>query len=71
MGKTLLLKLNNQFYNMDCVKEALEDFKDVCQSNILNDSIEIELIQTEEEHKFLVEEFSNYVLGLMKNKNLV
>ncbi len=64
------LKLNKQFYNLEAVKEALSDFSKICDGKIINESIEIELIP-KEDSKFLAEEFSNYVLGLMKNKSLV
>jgi len=64
------IKLNNKFYTKEAVEEALKDFGEVCKGKILNDDMEIELTPTKEvEH--LGEEFSNYVLGLMKNKNLV
>ncbi len=64
------IKLNNKFYNKRVIEEALKDFKEVCNGKILNDGVEIELITKEEVVK-LKEEFSNYVLGLMKNKTLV
>ena len=65
-----MLRLNNKFYNEKAVKEALNDFKDICKGKILNNRMEIEL-EPKEEIKQLKEEFSNYVLGLMKNKGLV
>ena len=68
----MILRLNNKFYNEKAVKEALKDFKDICKGKILNNMMEIELDPKEEkEIKQLKEEFSNYVLGLMKNKGLV
>ena len=64
------IRLNRGFYNKDTIKEALNDFKNVCKGRILNNSIEIEL-ESKEEVPHLEEEFCNYVLGLMKNKTLV
>lgn len=64
------LRLNKKFYNKGVVKEALEDFKNVCNGKVLNDKIEVEL-EPREEVRMLKEEFCNYVLGLMKNKTLV
>ena len=68
--KKIRIKLNNKFYNKAIVEEALKDFNKVCSGRILNDNIEIEL-KPKEDIKELKEEFSNYVLGLMKNKVLV
>tara|TARA_Y100000310_G_C20353796_1_gene655647 strand:+ start:432 stop:632 length:201 start_codon:yes stop_codon:yes gene_type:complete len=64
------IKLNNNFYDKEVIKEAVGDFKGVCNIQILNDNIEIEL-KSIEENENLGEEFCNYVLGLMKNKILV
>lgn len=61
------IKLNNKFYKKQIIKEALNDFKEVCEGEILNDSIEVEL-KPKENVERLEEEFCNYVLGLMKNK---
>ena len=62
--------LNSQFYDKETVKEAIIDFKEVCDGKILNDEMEIEL-EPKEEIAELKGEFCNYVLGLMKNKTLV
>jgi hypothetical protein len=64
------IKLNKRFYDEKAIREALNDFKEVCNGKILNDKIEIEL-EPKEDIKVLKEEFCNYVLGLMKNKNAV
>jgi hypothetical protein len=64
------IKLNKKFYNKEAVKEALQEFKEVCKGNVLNDEIEVEL-KPKENIDLLEEEFCNYVLGLMKNKMLV
>jgi len=62
--------LNKQFYSIEAIEETLNDFKDVCDGRILNDKIEVEIFPKEEVRQ-LKEEFCNYVLGLMKNKNLI
>jgi hypothetical protein len=62
--------LNKKFYNIEAVKESLNDFKEVCNGKILNENIEVELIPKEEIAN-LEKEFCNYVLGLMKNKSMV
>jgi hypothetical protein len=64
------LKLNRKFYDKGVVEEALKDFKDICYGNILNNNLEIEL-KTKVKIADIKGEFCNYVLGLMKNKNLV
>lgn len=64
------IKLNNNFYDKGSIEEALRDFKDICNGSILDDSFEVEL-EPKEEANQLKGEFSNYVLGLMKNKTLV
>lgn len=64
------IRLNKEFYNKEIVKEALDDFKDVCNGKILNEGMEIEL-EPKEGIGNLKEEFCNYVLGLMKNKMMV
>jgi len=66
-NKRMKIKLNNKFYDKETVKEALKAFEDVCKGNIIDDAIEVEL----EADDKLKDEFCNYVLGLMKNKNLV
>jgi len=68
--KKVRVKLNKWFYNKKVIKEALKDFTDVSPGKIINGVIEIELQPKEKNYK-LKEEFCNYVLGLMKNKNLV
>ncbi len=61
------IKLNNKFYDKKVVEDSLKDFKGVCEGNILNKEIEIEL-KPRGDVKNLQEEFCNYVLGMMKNK---
>jgi hypothetical protein len=61
------IKLNRNLYCIEAVQKAIEDFKEVCDCKVLNDSIEIELVPKENIEN-LEKEFYNYVLGLMKEK---
>ena len=61
------IKLNKDFYSIDAVKDALDDFKEVCEGRIMDGSMEIEL-EPKGDIKGLKDEFCNYVLGLMQNK---
>jgi len=70
MIKKMKIRLSNKFYDKDIVKEALNDFKEVCSGKVINDEIDVELDWKESEEE-IDKEFCNYVLGLMKNKNLV
>ena len=64
------IKFNHQFYKKEAIEEAINDFRTLCDGRILNMEITVEIIP-KENIKNLEEEFSNYVLGLMKNKILV
>ncbi len=64
------IRLNNRFYKKEAVEKALHDFRGICSGNILDDSIAVELIPKEDIDD-LEHEFSNYVLGLMKNNMLM
>jgi hypothetical protein len=69
-NQKIRLNLNAKFYDVDSVKEALNDFGEICEGKILNKNIDVELI-IKESVPNLKEEFCNYVLGLMKNKIIV
>jgi len=65
----MIIKFNKSFYKEDVITEAINDFKKVSTGKIIkkeNNEIIIEIIPNEE-HSNFKEEFSNYVLGLMKN----
>ena len=64
------VKLNRKFYDKSVIREALKDFTRVCYGKILNNNIEIEL-KPKVKIANIKGEFCNYVLGLMKNKNLI
>ena len=66
----MIIQLNNKFYKLDAIKNAFNDFKKICDGEILDNSFEIEL-NSKESVENLKEEFSNYVLGLMKNNLIV
>ena len=66
--KKIRVKLNAEFYDKSVIDEALRDFKEICDGEIINKEFEIELEQKAELDTPLKEEFCNYVLGLMKNK---
>ena len=66
----MIIKLDKKFYDLNAIKEALEDFKEVCEGKILNDTIEVQL-NPKGDINNLDGEFCNYVLGLMKNNMLV
>jgi len=66
--------LKKSFYDLNSVKEALKDFKKVCESNVIIKKNSIEVILKPNKiylENNLTNEFCNYVLGLMKNKSLV
>lgn len=69
-GKKVEIVLNKNFYCLDVVKEGIADFKEVCNSSISDEEgIKISLKPKEKVNiDTLGYEFSNYVLGLMKNK---
>lgn len=63
--------LNNRLYSMEAVKEAAEDFNEICECDIISDKIEIELVPKTDVSEPVDKEFCNYVLGLMKNRELI
>ncbi|MBW2977579.1 HxsD-like protein [Candidatus Woesearchaeota archaeon] len=68
------LVLKKNFYDLNAVKEALNDFKKVCEGKIINKKDNIEIFLKAKNKNFennLSNEFCNYVLGLMKNRALV
>lgn len=66
--------LKKSFYDLNTVKEALKDFKEICEGKTISKkgNIEISLKSKNKDfEKNLNNEFCNYILGLMKNKALV
>ncbi len=69
MNSNIRIILNSKFYDQQSIKEALEDFKGACRGKILNDKFEVEL-EPKEQLDNLDGEFCNYVLGLIKNRQV-
>lgn len=71
----IIILLNKNFYNIESIKNALEDFKDICCGELIyaeNNYIKIVLkLKDKSMIEILGDEFCNYSLGLMKNKMLV
>ena len=67
--KSIKIFLSNKFYDKEAISDSISDFKEICEGKILNSDFEIQLIPKTKIDMSLKEEFSNYVLGLMKNKN--
>ena len=74
-GQTqVIIQLNKQFYDLNSVNESIQDFNEVCTGKIDDKSeheIKVILMPKNEDIENLKYEFCNYVLGLMKNKNLI
>jgi hypothetical protein len=66
------LRLNKNFYSVDAIKEALNDFKDICKGVIAREEQSFVEIRLEPcvQSVYLEREFCNYLLGLMNNKYL-
>ncbi len=60
------LHLNNHFYKIEAIRQALSDFKDICSGRVVDCSFKIELNSLKDVAN-LKQEFSNYVLGIMIN----
>ncbi|MBO06188.1 MAG: HxsD-like protein [Candidatus Woesearchaeota archaeon] len=69
MANNIKIRLNNKFYDKETIKTALDDFKEACDGKILNDEIEVKL-EPKEAINDLEGEFCNYVLGLIKNRQV-
>ncbi len=72
-SKEIGLCLSKDFYSVDAVKQAIEDFKGICDSSLSNKKdILISLkLKTDEDINIVGYEFCNYVLALMKNEAIV
>jgi len=64
--KSVFVKLNEDIYCTHCIENAIMDFKDVCSFTKTKMGLELKPIEDIELDR-LGYEFSNYVLGLMKN----
>lgn len=71
-GKSVRIKLSKDFYDMDSIRKAMEDFSGLCSATINREGLEIVLTtKGKSDVKTLGYEFCNYVLALMKNNNIV
>ncbi|MDR2640890.1 MAG: HxsD-like protein [Candidatus Peribacteria bacterium] len=61
-------KIDNNIYDVEIIKQAIKDFKDVFEASFNGDLLEIEA-ENEIEIEEFFGEFMNYVLGL-QNENL-
>ena len=71
--KKVEIKLNKQFYTIEAVKKAVEEFKEICKIS-LSDKKDILVslrLDTKEDVRIIGYEFCNYVLALMKSEALV
>ncbi|MCK5449252.1 HxsD-like protein [Candidatus Pacearchaeota archaeon] len=65
--------LNLKFYNIDSIEESIEDFGEVCDIFFDKCSGEIKVISFDAEtsSEEIFREFCNYVLGVMKNNQVI
>lgn len=80
MSSSIKFLLNSRFYTEHSIQKAFEDFNKVCKGRISrkitnkrgkdkeNVHFEIELVPKRKIDEPLKEEFCNYVLGIMQNK---
>ena len=65
--------LNKEFYSIDAIKKAINDFKDACDASLSNkkDILVSLRVKTNDDIDKIGYEFCNYVLALMKNEGIV
>ncbi len=66
----MTINFNRDFYNLDSIKKAIQDYKGLADFDIKlgKKNIKVNLKNINPESKDIIkEEFCNYVLGLMKN----
>lgn len=64
------INFNKDFYSLEAIKKAIQDYKGLADFNIKIDkkNIKVNLKNIDPNSKNVIkEEFCNYVLGLMKN----
>ena len=71
--KQVEISLNHNFYSIDIVKKAIEDFKELGKFNISENKTILVSIQLDNKESIdtLGYELCNYVLALMKNEDVV
>jgi len=68
--KNMVINFNRSFYNLESIKKAIQDYKGLADFDIEveKENIKVNLKNISPESRNVIkEEFSNYVLGLMKN----
>jgi len=65
--------LNLEFYDVPSIEESIEDFREACEISFDKYSGEIKIISLDEEidSEEIFREFCNYVLGVMKNNQVI
>lgn len=66
----MTINFNRNFYNLESIKKAIQNYNGLADFDIKlgEKNIEVNLKNIDPESKDIIkEEFSNYVLGLMKN----
>jgi len=66
----MVINFNRSFYNLESIKKAIQDYKGLADFDIEveKENIKVNLKNISPESRNVIkEEFSNYVLGLMKN----
>jgi len=71
-GKEVDLSLSKKLYDLGCIKEAIKDYSDFLHGDISVDHrIRVSLIINNGQDPYIKYEFLNYVLALMKNREIV
>jgi len=68
--KNIVINFNKNFYTVEVIKKAIQDYKRIASFSIKSDKkeIKVEIKNINLEPRDIIkEEFCNYVLGLMKN----
>lgn len=66
MEEKIKLRLSNNFYTKDSIEEALSDFSEICDGEVISDDYDVMLFPKVQIQN-LKEEFTNYVFALLKN----
>ena len=71
-SREIVINLNKKFYDLGTIKESLDDFRAVCSGKVKNTKRGFRIVlKANTQSPNLGHEFSNYVLGLMKNKMMI
>jgi hypothetical protein len=64
------VRLSNKFYTKEAVEDAMRSFSELCDAKIVDDSYEVELIPRGDMECDIAGEFCNFVLGVVKDRQL-